>query len=191
VRWYAPTIGGAAKPRFIMASELAFEARLQALTERLPATKPLQNRHVRLALQRHVSESMLAALPVEPAPTVKQVQRYAAAVRARLVAQVGGELVLRKALTKNRLSEDELFGLLTRRARAGWYLDKMVAPMLAPSEVDLRDVHQQGLTPFTNRPFAQVRRQLESWYLSTRLADALDSYYRSVRTRVTVHLIAP
>ena len=79
--------------------------------------------------------------------------------------------------------------MLRRRARAGYYLDKMVAPMLQPSDAELREVHRRGDSPFTASPFAEVEEKVRNWYVSARLRSALDSYYRGVRSKVSVELI--
>ena len=62
--------------------------------------------------------------------------------------------------------------------------------MLQPSDADLREVHRRGDTPFTTSPFAQVEDKVRNWYVSVRLRTALDSYYRGVRSKVSVALIA-
>src|SRR5690606_20077961 len=65
----------------------------------------------------------------------------------------------------------------------------MVAPMLRPSELDLRQVHARGETPYTERPFEDVREEVRQWFISTRLSAALDRYFRNVRARVSITLI--
>ena len=78
-----------------------------------------------------------------------------------------------------------------RRARASWYLDKMVAPMLEPSTSDLIAAQRSGQTPYTKQSFQLAKKQLRDWFLATRLAEALDRYYRNVRSSVRVKLIMP
>lgn len=46
--------------------------------------------------------------------------------------------------------------LYRRQARASLYLDKMIAPMLEPSEIELRDLWRTGTTPFKDLPFDRV-----------------------------------
>ena len=131
----------------------------------------------------------MASLPVAPKPTPTQVGSYADTARLLVTHGIGGKAILIKAAAQQGLDDDELASLWIRRARASWYLDKMVAPMLKPSDIDLRDVHRRGETPFTNLRFELVAQRLRNWYVSTRLASALDAYYRSIRSRVTVRLI--
>jgi hypothetical protein len=189
VRWYARATGGVVTPRFIGARELGFEARLEALAEgRVPGAR-LEDKHVRAAIQRHITEAILASLPVDPEPTPRQVGSYAEDARLVLEQRVGGRARLNAAASAEGLNADELNSLLRRRARASWYLDKMVAPMLEPTEIDLREVHSRGETPFSSEPFGEVVDLVRNWYVSTRLSAALDRYYRSISTKVTVRLV--
>jgi hypothetical protein len=192
VRWHAQAAGGVATPRFVTARQLAFEARLEALTagEAQPR-RPYGDDHVRRALQRHITETLLASLPVTPKPTPKDVGRYAIEARRVLEERIGGATVLREAARVEGIDSDEVDAVMRRQARASWYLDKMVAPMLSPSELDLREAHRRGETPYTPRPYREIRAELRRWYVSTRLASALDRYFRSIRSRVTVRLIHP
>jgi hypothetical protein len=192
VRWHSRATGGVRKPQFISARQLAFEARLEALTEDLPDSgAPYADKHVRSAIQRHLAETMLAALPVDPKPTPRQVARYAEAARGLLFQRIGadGEAKVEAARLAEGITGEELDAILRRRARASWYLDKMVAPMLRPSELDLREVHKRGETPFTDRPFEDVREEIRQWFVSSRLSAALDRYFRNVRARVSITLI--
>src|SRR5271156_1342879 len=59
VRWHAPETGGPAKPQFIFERELAFEARLESLSDPDPEPGPYHDRHVRAALDRHIAETLL------------------------------------------------------------------------------------------------------------------------------------
>ncbi len=189
VRWHSRATGGVAKPQFITARELAFEARIEALSERSPPRAPYTDKHVRAALQRHLTETVLTHLPVDPAPTPKQVGNYAENARLIIEQQVGGRAKLNGAAAAEGIVSDELNALLRRRARASWYLDKMVAPMLTPSDLELRAVHKRGESPYTTQRFEDIEPQLRRWYISTRLASALDRYYRAARSRVDVVVI--
>lgn len=203
IRWYAQSRGGAEHPKFITARELAFEARLEALTSHSSQTASYSNKDIRAAVQRHISESMLASLPVSVKPTPKQVASYAERARELIAQRIASELEdktveerrvyglqkLDAARRAEGISREELDSLLRRRARASWYLDQMVAPMLKPTELDLREAHLRGETPFTAQPFDQVRDAIERWYVSARLAAALDRYFRNVRSRVHVVVI--
>src|SRR5690606_6112826 len=71
VRFTAPETGGVAAPRFVLERVLAFEARLEALMDpahRGDRARPYTETHVRVALERHIAESLLSSLSIEPAP---------------------------------------------------------------------------------------------------------------------------
>lgn len=190
VRWSARSSAGAAKPRFITARELAFEARIEALSEGRKLTAPFSDKHVRAAIQRHITEEFLAELPVDPAPDPKDIGHYAEDARLVIEQQVGGRAALNGAALAEGIQADGVNAMLRRRARASYYLDKMIAPMLEPSEVDLREVYRRGDSPYTAERFEDVQDKVRNWYVSTRLRAALDSYYRSIRNKVTVQLIS-
>src|SRR6185503_4332051 len=101
----------------------------------------------------------------------------------------GAERLLDAARVEG-VSERELLTLFRRQARASLYLDRMVAPMLAPSTAELRALHRSGRTPFSAAPFDTVLPGLKRWYVSTRLNDALQNYYQNARSRLEVVLIA-
>jgi hypothetical protein len=61
--------------------------------------------------------------------------------------------------------------------------------MLRPTELDLREVHRRGESPFTGQRFEQIEVPLKRWYISTRMSSALDRYFRNVRSRVKIVLI--
>src|SRR6478609_7179379 len=72
VRFEAPETGGARRPQFVFERELSFEARLEALADPDRATladAPFRERHVSAALDRHIAETILGTLRIEPEPT--------------------------------------------------------------------------------------------------------------------------
>ncbi|NUQ79882.1 MAG: hypothetical protein HUU21_40795, partial [Polyangiaceae bacterium] len=83
----------------------------------------------------------------------------------------------------------ELDAILLRQARASLYLDRMIAPMLEPSELELRVLLRTQTTPFRDQPFDVVAPALRRWYIGQRLSQALDAYYQNARSRVTVVMI--
>jgi hypothetical protein len=198
VCWTSPDTGGPEKPQFIMARELAFEARIEALADGYRGTDGYADLHVRAALERHITETMLASLPLYTNPTpeqrskvVKDTAAYAEAARLMLEQRVGGHGRLLDAARAEGIEGDEIDALLRRQARASLYLDRTVAPMLKPSEAELRALHQRGETPFTDRSFAdpEVRAQVERWLVASRVASALVRYYHGAQARLVVRLI--
>jgi hypothetical protein len=67
VRFTAPELGGARSPRFVLGRQLAFEARLEALSDSERAGV-YRERHLSAALERHVAETLLAGLRIDPSP---------------------------------------------------------------------------------------------------------------------------
>jgi hypothetical protein len=189
VRFVAPETGGAYSPRFITVRELAFEARIEALADpdRARGSQPYLERHVRAAMQRHIAETLLASLRIDPVPTKEDLDRQTRAARMMLVQRVGGASELRQAALAEGLDDRLVLRIVRRQARASLYLDRMVAPMLVPSSAELRLVH--GQTPFAKLPFEQVEAQLERYVVSRRMSDALGDYYRNVRTRIDITLL--
>ncbi|MBI4950746.1 MAG: hypothetical protein HY908_01825 [Myxococcales bacterium] len=206
VRWWVR--GRPETPRFIFARELAFESRLEALADGVvPAPGlevPYADKHVRAAIQRHVAESMLADLQqdAEVAPA-NEAERIAAAARIAHDAEAARGLLERRigdrpgqgrsrlaeALVAEGLTGPELDVMLRRQARAGIYLDERVAPMLEPDEAELAEVHRRGDTPYTDVPFEAARADVKNWLVATRLATALERYFRSARQRVEVEIV--
>ncbi|MBM4363804.1 MAG: hypothetical protein FJ104_14075 [Deltaproteobacteria bacterium] len=191
VRYFARETGGVASPRFVTARELAFEARLRALSAGEPAVRggAPRERHVRAALELHVTETVLASLPVAPAPTEPEIERRTTEAHAALAERVGGESALVAAAQAEGLGEAEVLRLARRRARASLYLDRMVAPLLEPSEAELRLVHRTERTPYAGQAFEAVRPALARWLVSTRVAEAIDAYHEALRARVTVTVL--
>ena len=189
VRFTAPELGGARSPRFVFQHVLAFEARLSVLTsgERIDG---FRERHLTAALERHVSETLLANLRIEPEPPADLLTRQAMSARRMLEERVGGAEVLARAARLEGISERELLALFRRQARASLYLDRMVAPMLEPSTAELRALHRSGRTPWSAAPFETVQPGLRRWYVSTRLNDSLQSYYQNARSRLDVVVVA-
>jgi hypothetical protein len=192
VRFIALETGGAGAPRFIFERELAFQARLEALAEAdftPSAEEPYRERHVRAALERHIAETILESLSIDPEPTPKELEGRSEWTRVALLHRSGGALAVQVAADAEGIAPSELLRMIRRQARASLYLDRMVAPMLAPSEAELRQAHAVGRTPMSDRPFDEVRKDLEHWYVSRELARALQSFYEGARARLRLHIL--
>jgi hypothetical protein len=189
VRWSAPETGGPVKPQFIFERELAFESRLEAMSDPDPDPGTYPDRHVRAALDRHIAETLLASLPVTPTPAPREIAARAEAARAILEQRVHGRDRLIAAAAAEGISSDELDALLRRQARASLYLDRMVAPMLEPSPVELRALHRAGATPFKDEDFEKAQPALVRWYVGQKLSQAIETFYLNARSRVTLVMI--
>jgi hypothetical protein len=188
VRWNAPETGGPSKPQFIFERELAFEARIEALADPDPEPGPYHERHVRAALDRHIAESLLASLPILPVPEPKVFAARMEAAKGILEQRVRGRPKLLEAAVAEGIDADELEAMLRRQARASLYLDKMIAPMLEPSDPELMDLWRTGTTPFKDQPFAEIKPALSRWYVGQRLGQATEAYFQNARSRVSISL---
>jgi hypothetical protein len=186
VRWYAPETGGIARPQFVFERELAFEARLEAFADPDPEGGAYRERHVRAALDRHIAETLLANLAIVPAPTPREVAARASVGRGILEQRVRGKEHLVAAAEAEGISEQEVDAMIARQARASLYLDRMVAPMIAPTEIELREIYKTGATPFKDQPFEKIEPLLGKWVMGQRIARALETYYQNARSRVVL-----
>jgi len=192
VRFEAPETGGTRHPRFVFERELSFEARLEALADPDRAAlgdAPYRDRHVTAALDRHIAETILGTLRIEPEPTRVEIERQSQLARRLLSDRAGGPAALDAALEAEGLSEREFGRLLLQKARASLYLDRMVTPMLEPSEAELRILHKSTSNPFRDAPFDTIRPALLRWYVSRRLNAALASFFENARSRIDVTVL--
>jgi hypothetical protein len=193
VRFDAPETGGGLRPQFIFERELAFEARLEALadSDRARGGAAYLDRHVRAALERHVAEELLSHLAMDPEPRPDEIARRAESARAVVEQRVGGAAELARAAEAEGFEPSEVELLVKREARASLYLDRMVAPMLEPSEAELREVHHSTTNPFRAEPLEDALAALRKWYVAERLEAALGAFYQNARGRVHVVVIKP
>jgi hypothetical protein len=190
VRFFAPETGGVQRPRFIYERTLAFEARVEALAAQdRSGDAPYRERHVSAALERHISEVLLSSLRIEPEPTEALLERQVELARKVLSDRVGGEALLVEAQRAEAISNAELSKVLRRQARASLYLDRMVAPMLRPSDAELEAIQRSAPAALQNEPFARARPLLLRWYVSRRLSSAMASFFQEARSRVTITLL--
>jgi hypothetical protein len=136
-----------------------------------------------------VAETLLASLRIEPEPTEAELTRQANGARLMLVQQVGGPARLLEAAQAEGLDSREVLRIVRRRARASLYLDRMVAPMLRPSDAELVNIHRSIDTPFRNRPFDEIAPQLRRWYVARRLSQAVQAFFQNARSRVDITLL--
>ena len=190
VRFTAPETGGVAAPRFVLERVLAFEARLEALMDpahRGDRARPYTETHVRVALERHIAESLLSSLSIEPAPAKITIEAQMELARTMLTHQVGGEENLRSAARAEGIDTQELRRLFRRRALASLYLHHMVAPMLAPQDSQLRELYPKS--PFANQPFETVKPELRRMFIGRALGEAVTAFYQNARSRLRVTIL--
>lgn len=190
VRFSAPETGGSAGPRFVFERVLAFEARLAALADagHQPSRMgPYTEHHVRAALERHIGETLLASLRIDPAPSNETIEAQMMLAENMLAAEVGGPEALRAAARAEFIDTQELRRLYRRRALASLYLHQMVAPMLAPTDSELREIYAK--TPLASEPFEKVKPTLTQMYVSRALAEAVTTFFQNARSRLRVTVL--
>jgi hypothetical protein len=189
MRFVSPDTGGAGRPRFLTARQLAFRARLAARSEGLQAGTPYQERHLRWAIDHFIAVEILASLPLDPEPDPAAITRLSTAIREATDEAVGG--ALSELAKQEDLDELEVFLMARREARAGLYVERALGQTLRPTEDDVRDAYRAGGHPYKNRPFDEVRDALERRMLLDRLRAAEAAYLESARTRVRVFHASP
>lgn len=185
VRFYAPETGGAKKPQFITQRVLSFQAAVEAKSEDRENVG-VQDRHVRAAIDRLVVEGVLAALPLERTPDAREIASVVAVLRAGVAARVGGDDVLAAAAAAQGLAPEEVDQIFVRRARAALYADRLLRPILYPSEEQLREVFRTAPHPYRGQRFEAVKSFLGAWYVDERLRGALTAFLQSTRARIRV-----
>lgn len=190
-RFSAPEGGGRARPYFIYERELAFEARLVALADTAyrSRTVPYRRHHLQGALERHIAETLLAALPMDPEPSEQTLAIQLNAARAMIFEQIGGEQSFYDAARKEGLGRLEQSRYFRRRARASLYLHVMVTPMLEPSALELRRAHRSGEGPLASQSFAEAEPALRRWYVARSLKAAVTTYFQNARARVDLKFL--
>jgi hypothetical protein len=195
VRFYATETGGTAQPRFIDERTLAFEARLEAMAEKSDGIGDgYAERHVRAALERHIAETMLASLgdqmlkdlPAQQRPSPEAVGSATHAFSDAAVERLGGRPRIDRAADAEQLAAAEVDVLLARGAIAAWYLDREVAPILRPTDEQLREVFRTSAHPFRGEPYERVRDALARWFVVERERVAETAYLQQARSRVHI-----
>lgn len=197
VRFHAPETGGAARPRYVTARSLAFEARLVSLENAIGAGISVEGRDayderdVRSALDQIIAEEMLAKLPLDKEPDVATLSRVVDTLREALRQRVGGVANFEKAALREGIAPAEVDAMLRRRARAAIYIDRAVGNILGPTEEQLREVYRTTAHPFRARHFDDCRDELSRWLVAERFRAAETAFLEGARTRVTVVYVGP
>jgi len=184
VRFFAPDIGGVMRPQFITQRQEAFEARLLALEEDPSGT--VQARHVRAAVEAHVTEEILESLPLEPAPDAAAIERAVELFRAGIERRVGGQAALERAEKAEGIAPSEVDAVLRRKARAAVYIDRAVTPLFTIDEDRLEETYRTTSHPFRGQPFDKIRDDLARWLTIETYRTTVQAYLQSARSRITI-----
>jgi hypothetical protein len=188
VRFSAPEGAGRNRPYFIYERELAFEARLVALADAAYSGKgePFRRHHLQAAVERRIAETLLASLPIEPPLKDDLIVDQIEAAQAMVWESCGGSENVAAAALAEGISSLEQRSFFRRRALASLYLHQMVAPMLVPSNLELRRVHRAGDGPLSDQPFELAEPVLRRWYVERNLRAAVSTYYQTARSRLVI-----
>jgi hypothetical protein len=190
VRYWSPETGGANTPRFISERMLAFEARLEALGEESFGTaNAYQERHVRAAIERHVAEDLLAALTIVHGTEPPELPKQAEKAKVALADRVGGANLVEAARLAEGIDDAEFAQLLYRQVRAAYYVDYAIAPILRPTEEDLREVFRTNAHPFKGQKLDDVRERFLRWLVLERLRQAESGFLQAARTRTKIVVV--
>ena len=190
VRYFTPETGGAAKPRFITERELAFFSRVESRAEGVDVAKgDYPARFVRAAMDRVVAEDMLASLQVRRGVEPPDLLRLADEARAELELRVGGASRLAALMDEESFDDLELRSALMRRVRAAYYVDRAIAPILKPSEEELRGAFRTSLHPLRGFRFEDVREEMTRWLVQERLRLVSADFLQAARARVTIAFV--
>ncbi|MGD0675193.1 MAG: hypothetical protein ABSC94_07225 [Polyangiaceae bacterium] len=195
VRFFAPETGGSAHPRFVTERMLAFEARLEAMNDKPDGIGgDYDDRRLRAALDHHIGEEMLASLALKliygaPAglrPSEESLALVRGELAVSLFERLGGEPRVEAAAAAEQIGRSEVDDLLRRQGLAAWYIDRAVAPILNPTEEQLREVFRTAAHPYRGQPFEESRRALSRWVIGERLRVAETSFLQAARARLSV-----
>lgn len=177
--------------RFVMMRELIIEAWLVAY-ERAPTGIPvIDDKSLRIALERHVIEAVLGTRALSPVVEAR-VPKAMVDVKLSLELSVGGEGRLHDALVRATGSDtggaDELGAILRRRARAELYLEVATGQAYEPNEAELHAAHTK-LPMFSKIPYDEVARPLRAYLRTQRLREGAQAYHQAVRSKLRLEII--
>jgi hypothetical protein len=194
VRFYSPETGAAEHPLYVLERRLAFEARLEALSD---GRTTFDDRDVANAMDRDIAEQILVGLaqklidesPADKRPDPRDIDKAEQDVAAGLVARFGGRAAVDTAAAAEQMDPTEVDAMLHRAGLAAWYVDRSVTPLLHPDEEQLREVYRTGGHPYRGRPFESVRQPLERWFVVERARAAEAAYVQSARSHAHIVIV--
>ena len=195
VRFYAPETGGADRPLYIYERTLAFETRLEAMTDQgAPTGEPYPEREVRAAMEHDVAEQMLASLgqkliddsPADQRPVQSEIDGVLQDVTAALIERYGGRGSIDAAAAAEQIGGAEVDALIHRGAFAAWYLDRIITPIFHPTDEQLREVYRTANHPYRGQRFEQVHDALERWFVVDRVRVAEGAFLQAARSHVKI-----
>jgi hypothetical protein len=179
--------------RFVMMRELVLEAWLVAF-ERSPQSAPsIDDKTLRIALERHIVEAVVGSR-VLPAAVETRVKKAIVDVKTAQVVAVGGQArydeCIARATDDGKVPEDELETIFRRRARAELYLELATGQLVDPNEAELRAAHLKAPATYSKQPYEEVAPVIRAYVRTLRLRESGQSYYQAVRSKLRLEIIA-
>lgn len=176
--------------RFVMMRELVIEAWLVAY-ERAPTGSPsIDDKTLRLALDRHVIEAVLGARAL-PAVWEAKVDKQTTDARNAEVLAVGGASRFSEFLIRATGSAEggaaELATILRRRARAELYLETAIGLAYEPNEGELHTLHGKLLS---KEPFDAAAPILRAYLRTMKLREGAQAYHQAVRSKLRLEIVS-
>lgn len=215
-RFNDPEAGGnTAAQRFVMMRELVLEAWLIAY-ERTPSGTPsIDEKSLRLALDRHVIETVLGTRAL-PAVYEARIDKQLADARLAAAVGAGGEVrfqgLLNQALGRAESAATdpaELTTILRRRARAELYLEAAVGLAYEPSEADVATFYgaqagklftrwrwdpkataKEKPEPADLLSFESAAPKVRAHLRTTRLREGAQTYHQAVRSKLRLENVS-
>lgn len=179
--------------RFGLMRELVLEAWLVAFERSPSGTPSIDDKTLRIALERHIVEAVVGSRPL-PAAVEPRVKKSLTDVRLAQVVAVGGparfEEALARAAGSGKAPDDELATILARRARAELYLELATGQIVDPNEAELRAAHLKAPAVYSKQPFEEVAPAIRAFVRTQRLRESGQSYYQAVRSKLRLEIIS-
>ncbi len=191
---YAPEMGGAAHPHFVLERLLALEARVVVLLDCGEiGARVIEERDAREGFDHVIAGEILSVLATKvqgdswgEEGADERLEETVSHVTEATVERAGGRQRLDEAARIENVDSSEVDAMLRREALAAFYLDRAVIPILRPADEQLREAYRMSAHPFRGRPFDEVRDALSRWLLVGRLRAAETAFLQAARSRIRV-----
>jgi hypothetical protein len=187
VRYFAAETGGIARPKWINARWLAFQAALEARGEGM---RTASERHMRIALELEITETLLSLSPNERLLTQADEVRLVADLRAEHERRVGGADTFSQLATEFNVPPSQISAWVTRKARALHYADRAIAPIRTFDDSELRQSFRSHDDRAFGATFEEAREGLRRWLTVERLRALCSAHYQAARGRTKIVIVA-
>ena len=146
-------------------------------------------RYGRTALDRFIAEEMLASLLIERGAEPPDLPKSALDAREELEARLTGASRLTDLMKADGISEGELGAYLRRRVRATTYVDRVLTPILKPTEDELFQGFRTMPSPFRSLTYEDGRGRFLRFYIHERFRSLSLDFVKGARARMTLTIL--